>query len=112
MYSRQNRSKINLYGKKSRETDLIFKLACTLRSKTSIAFKCKNVRKIKKTFDILKCSHSFFKNSNFHQLYGNMIEEHYGSVWQIDHFLPIASSNQLDESDMKKCFNWFNSTPM
>ena len=34
--------------------------------------------------------------------------ENYGSVWQIDHCLPIASFNLLDENDMKKCFNWIN----
>ena len=32
----------------------------------------------------------------------------YGHVWQIDHCLPIASFNLLDENDMKKCFNWIN----
>ena len=38
--------------------------------------------------------------------------ENYGSVWQIDHCLPIASFNVLDENDMKKCFNWVNLRPM
>ena len=36
----------------------------------------------------------------------------YGSVWQIDHCLPIASFNLLHENDMKKFFNWFNLRPM
>ena len=35
-----------------------------------------------------------------------MTFENYGSVWQIGHYLPIASFNMLDEIDMKKCFNW------
>ena len=37
-----------------------------------------------------------------------MTEENHGSVWQIDHRLPIASFNLLDENNMKKCFNWVN----
>ena len=41
-----------------------------------------------------------------------MTIENYGSVWQIDHCLPIASFNLLDENDMKKCFNWINLRPM
>ena len=41
-----------------------------------------------------------------------MAIEIYGSVWQIDHCLPIASFNLLDENDMKKCFNWYNLRPM
>ena len=41
-----------------------------------------------------------------------MTIENYGSVWQIDHCLPITSFNLLDENDMKKCFNWINLRPM
>ena len=38
--------------------------------------------------------------------------DNYGSVWQIDHCLPITSFNLLDENDMKKCFKWINLRPM
>ena len=41
-----------------------------------------------------------------------MTLRNFGSVWQIDHCLPIASINLLDENDMKKCFNWVNLRPM
>ena len=41
-----------------------------------------------------------------------MTIENYGSVWQIDHCLSIASFNLLDENDMKECFNWVNLRPM
>ena len=111
-YKKENRNKINFYKKNRRDLDLNFKLACNLRSRTSIAFKSQNVRKTNKTFDLLGCSHSFFKNWIIHQLYGNMTIENYGSVWQIDHCLPLASFNLLDENDMKKCFNWINLRPM
>ena len=36
----------------------------------------------------------------------------YGSVWQIDHCLPITSFRLLDENDMKKCFIWINLRPL
>ena len=58
------------------------------------------------------CSHSFCKRWILYQLYGNLTFENYGSVWQIDHCLPIASFNLLHETDMKKCFNCFNLRPM
>ena len=77
-----------------------------------MAFKSQNVRKTNKTFDLLECSHSFFKNWIIHQLFGNMTIKNYGSVWQIDHCLPITSFNLLDENDMKKCFKWTNLRPM
>ena len=35
-----------------------------------------------------------------------MTLKNYGSIWQIDHCLLIASFNLLDENDMKNCFNW------
>ena len=111
-YKEQNREKIRLYENNRGKTDLNFKIACNLRSRTSSAFKSQNVRKTSKTFDLLGCSHSFFKNWIIHQLYGNMTVENYGSVWQIDHCLPIVSFNLLDENDMKKCFNWVNLRPM
>ena len=41
-----------------------------------------------------------------------MTLENYGSKWQIDHSLPIASFNFLDENDLKKFFNWINLRPM
>ena len=111
-YIKQNREKIRIYEKNRKKTDLNFKIPCNLRSRTSPAFKSQNVRKTNKTFDLLGCSHSFFKNWIVHQLYSNMTLENNGSVWQIDHCLPIASFNLLDESDMKKCFNWINIRPM
>ena len=83
-----------------------------MRSRTNTAFKSQNVRKINKTFDLLGCSHSFFRRWIIHQLYGNMTIENYGSVWKIDHCLPIASFKLLKENDMKKCFNWVNLKPM
>ena len=94
------------------KSDLNFKSARYMRNRIYKAFKSQNVRKINKTFDLLGCSHSFFKNWIVHQFYGIMTIENYGSVWQIDHCLPIASFNLLDENDMKKCFNWINLRPM
>ena len=89
-----------------------FKLAHKIRVRTNKAFNSQNVRKTNKTFDVLGCSHSFFKSWIIHQLYGNMTLENYGSVWQIDHCLANASFNLLDENDMKRCFNWINLRPM
>ena len=37
---------------KRKELDFYFKVACNLRSRTSTAFKSRNVRKTNKTFDL------------------------------------------------------------
>ena len=111
-YFQQNKNKTNesyrQYVKSRRESDINSKLACNIRSRTNKAFKSQNVRNLNKTFDLLGCSHSFFRRWIIHQIYGNMTIENYGSVWQIDHCLPIASFNILDKGDMKKYFNWVN----
>ena len=84
-----------------------------MRSRTNKAFKSQNVRKTNKTFDLLGCFHSFFfQKWIIHQIYGDMAPKIYGSVWEIDHCLPIASFNIVDENDMKKCFIWVNLRPM
>ena len=102
----------SILDKERRKTDLNFKLISNIKNRTNKAFKSQNVRKTNKTFDLLGCSNSFFQRWIFHQLYGNMNLENYSSVWQVDHCLPIASFNILDEIDMKKCFNWVNLRPM
>ena len=84
------------------KTDLNFKLASYMRNRLYKAYKAQNVKKTNKTFDLLGCSHSFLKNWIIHQLYGNMTVEHYGTVWQIDPCLAVASFNLLDGNDMKK----------
>ena len=116
LYDKQNKGKIKRYRceyyKNSRQKDLNYKLACNLRSRTSSAFKSQNVRKTNKTFNLLGCSPSFFQRCIFHQLYGKMTVEKYGSVRQINHCLPIASFNLFIENDTKKCFNWINLRPM
>ena len=111
-YKFQNRENINEYIENRLKTDLNFKLASYMINRPYKAYKAQNVMKTNKTFDLLGCSHSFFKGWIIHQLYGNMTIETYGSVWQIDHCLAIASFDLLDENDMKKCFNWTNLRPM
>ena len=115
-YFQKNKNKIiesyRQYVKSRRDSDLNYKLACNLRSRTNNAFQSQNIRKTNETFDFLGCFHSFFKSWIFHQLYGNMTAGNYGSVWQIDHCLPKASFNFLDENVMKKCINWINLRPM
>ena len=108
----QNRGKINEYIKNKMKTDLTFNLACYMRNWLYKAYKAQNVGKTKKTFDLLKCSHSFFRRRIIHQFYRDMSVNNYGSVWYIDHCLPLATFSLLDEKQMNVCFNWINLRPM
>ena len=115
-YRERNRQKIKNYKKqnmrKRRESDINFKLICNIRTRTNKAFKSQNVRKTNKTNDLLGCSTEFFRRWIIRQLFGDMTIEKYGSTWQIDHCLSIASFNLSDENDMNNCFNWVNLRPM
>ena len=68
--------------------------------------------KIKKTMELIGCSHSFLKNWISFQLYGEMRMGNYGSVWSLDHCLAVSTLNLSDENEMRKCFNWVNLRPM
>ena len=79
MYEKQIREKINTrlneFFRKTKDLDLNFKIACNLRSRTSKAFISQNSRKTNKTFDLLGCSHSFFKRLIIHELYRDITLE-------------------------------------
>ena len=115
-YRERNREKIKNYKKqymgKRREADINFQLICNIKTRINKAFKSQNVRKTNKTIDLLGCSTKLFRRWIIQQLYGDTTIENYGSTWQIDHCLSVASFNLLDENDMKKCFNWVNLKPM
>ena len=44
-----------------------------------------------------------------YQLYADMTFKIIGSVWSIDHCVPILSLNPSDENKKRKCFGWLNS---
>ena len=92
--------------KNKMRTDLNFKLPSYKRTRPYKTYNAQNVGKTNETFDLLQCSHSFFKRRIIHQLYGDLSVYNYRSLWCIDHCLPIVSFNPLDEMEMKECFNW------
>ena len=59
-YNFQKRGKINEFIKNKMKTDLIFKVAIYMRNRLYKAYKAQNDGKKNKTFDLLKCSLSFF----------------------------------------------------
>ena len=125
-YRQRNREEIQLYMKyyfqnikkelfkkikEKKMEDFNFRLTCGLRKRVLNAFKARNVRKRKKTFDLLGCSHSFLRLW-IDELYGEMTLEIYDKIWCLEHCLAVATLNILDETEMKKCFNWIYSRPM
>jgi len=112
LYDKQIRVKIKIYRKNKIELDLNFKLAGNLRSRTSLAFKSQNVKKMYKPFDLIGCSHSFFQRWIIQQLYGKMTLENYCIVWCIDHCYPLSKTNLSNETNRRKSTIWITLRPM
>ena len=110
-YKKKNRSKINSCERQKRKTDFKCKLICNIRRRTNKAFKSQTI-KTNKTIDLIGCSQSFFNRWILHQLYGDMTEENYGSVWTIDHCYPLSKTDQSNETDKIKITCWINLRPM
>ena len=58
-------------------TVMSFEINCNFRSRTRQVFISQIVKQIFKTFDVLRCSHSFFKSLINHQFFGNMSIDNY-----------------------------------
>ena len=98
--------------KNKRKTDFNYKISHNIRVRTNKAFKSQNVKKLNKTFDLVGCSQSFFKRWILHQLFGDMTEENYGSVWTLDHCHPLSKTNLSGKNEMNKSTYWINIGPM
>ena len=112
LYAKQHRVKTNLYERNKRKTNLNFKLACNIRSRTNQVFKSQNVKTLNSTIDLIGCSLDFLKKWILHQLYGEMTLENYGNIWCLDHGYPISKINLPNRNDMYKFTNWINLRPM
>ena len=112
IFLQNNKQELYRKIKKRKDEDINFRLAGYLRKRVLNGVKAQNVRKTNKIFYLLGCSHSFLGLWIESQLYGEMTPEIFGKIWCLDHCLPIASFNLLDENDMKKSFNWVNLRPM
>ena len=114
-YRERNREKIKNYKKhmrKRKESDLNFKLICNIRTRTNKAFMSQKLKKNDKTIDLLGCSPEFFRRWIVHQLYGDMTEENYGSLWTLDHCYPLSKTNLSDKNELNKSTYWINIRPI
>ena len=106
IYNKENRSKRNSYERNKRKSDSNFKLHCSIRNKTNYAFKSQNNEKL---IDLIGCSNIFFRKWIIYQLYGLMTLENYGTIWCLDHCIPLKKTN---ENDLYKYTKWINIRPM
>ena len=104
-YRKNHRSKINAYERDKRKSDSNFKLNCSIRQKTNYAFKSPN----NKMNLLIGCTSDHLRKWIIYQLYGSMTLENYGTIWCLDHCIPLKRTN---ENDLYKYTNWINLRPM
>lgn len=113
-YRKINASKIRKYKKdweSQHKNDPIFKIKRNLRRRVHHVLKGK--RKSDKTFNLIGCSASFFKEYIESLWKDNMSWDNYGPKgWHIDHIIPCHKFNLLDEEEQKKCFHYSNQRPL
>ena len=97
------------YSIARRKNDPEFKLAENLRSRLGHAIKGKSKSK---TRQLIGIDFETFRKWIDFQLEEGMTKENYGTIWHIDHVLPLASFNLLDEDELQKAMIWINLRPL
>ena len=101
-YKKVNKDKIaeyqKEYQKKKRKTDPLYKLKHNLRSSSSRVWK--GTTKSATTEKLLGCSYIEFRDYITAQFVGNMTWENYGDVWHVDHIIPLATIENVNQIEL------------
>lgn len=109
LYVKNNREKrnayIRTYKKERREKDPSFKIYENCRKRV---WKILRKNKSNTTNELLGCSKLFYQMWLEFTFDDSINWLNYGSMWDIDHVVPIDSFNLQDKTELFKCFNWRN----
>ena len=112
-YCNENASKINEYDKLHRKqrrlNDPIFRLKTNMRN--SLRKLLKN-NKTLHTHEYICCTAEQLWNHLEKQFRTGMTRDNYGSVWHVDHIIPLAFFNELDSTEQKIANHWGNLQPL
>lgn len=114
-YRLENRRKIqdtmNIYEKKRKIVDPVFKLTKTLRSRLGSVVRNQNVKKSAHTIELVGCSANELRDYLSSKFENGMTWENHGE-WHIDHIFPCSSWDLSNEIQQKLCFHYTNLQPM
>jgi hypothetical protein len=91
-----------------RQNDEDFRISEVLRSKVHKFLKAKDT----KFKHVIGCSLEFLKEWISFRFDKSMSWANFGTVWQIDHILPLASFDMTNSTDVNICFHWTNLQPL
>lgn len=98
------------YKQKKRQTDIQYKIKCSLRERIRKALK-NNFEK-GKTIELLGCSIKEYIAYLEKQFNKNMTWENYGVYWEIDHIVQLHTFDLTNTELQKQAFNFKNTRPL
>jgi len=111
-YRSKNKEKACAYIKNKRKENIGFRITCSLRKRLYSTMKSQNGYKNIKSLTLIGCTPNELKNYLESKFLPTMTWNNYGAYWHIDHIIPCASFNLLDEEEQKKCFHYTNLQPL
>jgi hypothetical protein len=109
-------SEVNANLRKSRkikrDMDVQFRLRGNLNSRVWAILRQKKVTKCNHMLELLGCDVGYFKNYIEKQWQSGMVWDNYGSVWWIDHRIPVSWYDLSDPEEQAKAFHFSNCKPM
>jgi len=103
-YHINTRAKRNLRIREKRKNDVQARIINSLRSRFR--------RKDNSTMALLGCSLQEFRHFISTKFSSNMTWDNYGSVWDIDHVIPLAFFDLTSGREQGTCFHWTNLQPL
>jgi len=104
------RKKHREYMQKRKQEEPLFKFIANYRTRVYKIFS--DIDKNFSTKELLGEDLNFIKEWFDFCFSDEMNFGNQGSVWHVDHVIPISKFNAKDEDDVKNCFNWKNLCPL
>ncbi len=102
----------NIWMKNKYNTDINYKLKINVKGRIVFSLKKDNLKKGEKITEYLGCSIENYKIYLEQQFLPEMNWENHGTIWEIDHIIPIAFFDLLIREEQKKCFHYSNTQPL
>jgi hypothetical protein len=101
---------IRLKGANTYRSNPLNKIACSVRGRTRQGLRAAIINKKYKTIEMLGIDFINYAKYLSNKFVNGMTLENYGSVWHIDHIIPLASAKS--EQELIKLLHYTNTQPL
>lgn len=105
----ENKARRNEKDKQRRREDVVFRIVSNVRTRIHNVLK---QNKTDKTDTLLGCTKTQLINWLEYQLKDGLTWSNYGTLWHIDHVIPLAFFDLIDTKQQLLAFNWSNLRPL